>query len=91
MLAGQLLSFDMETEEETHRLKKQKQSKKMQFSSNDLHVLALARVSGARLLYSEDRKLQRDFTKILRGKVYSKVDHQHLFKKRLCRKPLHRL
>ena len=29
--------------------------------SDDAHVLALARVSGARLLYTNDRDLQRDF------------------------------
>ena len=29
--------------------------------SNDPHVIALAQVSGARLLYSNDRNLQRDF------------------------------
>ena len=29
--------------------------------SNDAHVLALARVSGARLLYTNDRALQEDF------------------------------
>ncbi len=29
--------------------------------SNDLHVIALARASGARILYSKDRKLQDDF------------------------------
>ncbi len=45
-------------------------------ASNDLHVLALAQASGARLLYSNDRALQRDFkNKNLidrpRGKVYS--------------------
>ena len=44
--------------------------------SDDHHVLALAQLSGARLLYSNDRKLQQDFgTKRLidqpRGKVYS--------------------
>lgn len=43
--------------------------------SDDEHVLALASLSGARLLYSRDRKLQRDFKdpKLLnspRGKVY---------------------
>ena len=31
------------------------------YRSNDPHVLALARVSGARLLYTNDRRLQRDF------------------------------
>ncbi len=44
--------------------------------SNDPHVLALAQVSGARLLYSNDRDLQQDFgdRRLVdqpRGKVYS--------------------
>lgn len=44
--------------------------------SNDPHILALAVVSGARLLYSNDRPLQQDFTNSAlinqpRGKVYS--------------------
>lgn len=47
-----------------------------EFKSNDPHVLALAQASGARLLYSNDKTLQRDFkNKRLidqpRGKVYS--------------------
>lgn len=46
------------------------------FKSNDPHVLALAQASGARLLYSNDGDLQRDFGKKElidrpRGKVYS--------------------
>ena len=46
------------------------------YMSDDPHVIALAQVSGARLLYSNDRALQKDFkTKRLidnpRGKVYS--------------------
>ena len=45
-------------------------------ASDDPHVVALAQVSGARLLYSNDRKLQKDFrNKQLiddpRGSVYS--------------------
>lgn len=44
-------------------------------TSNDPHVIALAQVSGARLLFTDDRTLQRDFTnKSLidqpRGKIY---------------------
>ena len=44
--------------------------------SNDEHVLALARVSGARLLFTNDRALQQDFrdTSIVggtRGRVYT--------------------
>ena len=49
--------------------------------SDDPHVIALAQVSAARLLYSNDNKLQRDFkNKTLidgpRGKVYSTGKHQ---------------
>lgn len=44
--------------------------------SNDIHVIALAQISGARLLYSNDMALHKDFrNKRLidkpRGKVYS--------------------
>lgn len=47
--------------------------------SDDPHVLALAQISGARLLYTNDKDLQRDFTsKGLidnpRGKVYSTLE-----------------
>ena len=50
-------------------------------SSDDPHVIALAQVSGARLLYSNDKKLHRDFkNKTLiddpRGKVYSTLKDQ---------------
>ena len=69
-----------------------------QCESDDLHVIALAQVSGARLLYSNDRKLQKDFAnKNLinnpRGKVYSTIKSRHfeeshkrlLKRKDLCR------
>ena len=49
--------------------------------SDDPHVLALAFVSGARLLYTNDPRLQRDFTNPAlirpRGKVYSTAVHRH--------------
>ena len=67
--------------------------------SNDVHVIALARVSHVRLLYSNDAKLQEDFDdKILidrpRGKVYSTTENSEfdrgkqklLARKRLCRR-----
>ena len=66
--------------------------------SDDEHVIALAQISGARLLYSNDSDLQDDFRdKALidqpRGKVYSTTDrddltraHQRLLANRnLCR------
>ena len=45
-------------------------------TSNDPHVIALAQVSGARLLYSNDHRLRKDFqnTELLSappGKIYS--------------------
>ncbi len=51
--------------------------------SNDHHVLALAQVSGARLLCSHDGALQQDFRdpKLIgkpRGKVYQRRQHSRL-------------
>ena len=51
------------------------------YLSNDPHVLALAQVSGARLLYSNDNALQRDFKdkKLIdnpRGKIYSTLKNK---------------
>ena len=48
------------------------------YRSDDPHILALAQVSGARLLYSNDSNLQQDFgnRKLIdnpRGKVYSTI------------------
>ena len=60
-------------------------------TSDDPHILALAQLSGARLLYSKDVNLQHDFkNKQLidnpRGKVYSAHNHTHLLKnKNLCK------
>ena len=51
--------------------------------SNDKHVLALARVSGARLLFTNDRVLQDDFRnrRIIpnpRGRIYTTVEHSDI-------------
>lgn len=53
--------------------------------SNDLHVIALARISGARLLCSSDRDLHKDFKnrRLLakpRGRVYQSADHDRLLR-----------
>lgn len=54
--------------------------------SNDSHVVALARVSGARLLCSEDKALHTDFknANVLRpkGKIYQDSTHRHLLTRR---------
>lgn len=57
--------------DETERLKRNRACK-----SNDEHVIALARIGGARLLYTNDQALQDDFDneKLVndpRGKVYT--------------------
>ena len=51
--------------------------------SNDAHVLALARVSGARLLFTNDQALQEDFGNRAiiqepRGRVYTTRLHQEV-------------
>ena len=56
-----------------------------QCRSNDAHVVALARVSGARLLCSEDKLLHADFDnrELInnpRGKVYQDSSHAHLLR-----------
>jgi len=53
--------------------------------SNDPHVVALARVSGARTLCTHDRDLQRDFRnpQLLskpRGSIYQRQDHARLLR-----------
>lgn len=53
--------------------------------SNDIHILAIARTGGVRLLCSNDKDLHTDFTnpKILsnpRGSVYQESTHQHLIR-----------
>lgn len=53
--------------------------------SNDTHLIALARVSGARILCTDDEAATRDFKnrKLVdtpRGKVYRTARHAHLLK-----------
>ena len=51
--------------------------------SDDPHILALAQVSGARLLFTNDRTLQGDFRdrRIIanpRGRIYTTVEHSDI-------------
>jgi hypothetical protein len=51
--------------------------------SNDAHIIALARVSGARILCSHDEDLHKDFTNPSlianpRGHIYQNSKHSHL-------------
>ncbi len=61
----------------------------LRLRSNDAHILALAKLSGARILYSRDRKLHQDFKNpaiIDGGMVYTKWDQRKLLFKNPCRK-----
>jgi hypothetical protein len=58
--------------------------------SDDQHVLALAKVSGARLLVTDDGALQSDFgdpalIRQPRGKVYKNARHNRLLDRRCAR------
>ncbi len=60
--------------------------------SDDPHVLALARASGTRLLFTRDAALMADFkNKALidrpRGKVYASASNSGLLKRSVCRPP----
>ncbi|MDE0250694.1 MAG: PIN domain-containing protein [Gammaproteobacteria bacterium] len=53
-----------------------------QCQSDDSHVVALAQISGARLLYSNDKDLHKDFKNPIlinnpRGKIYSTNEYHH--------------
>ncbi len=57
--------------------------------SNDAHILALARRSGARLLYTGDQDLMKDFKdgKVItgpRGRVYSDARNRRLLTRKAC-------
>lgn len=57
--------------------------------SDDAHVLALARESGARLLYTHDSPLMRDFKDkgiidAPRGKIYSGAQNAGLLSSKIC-------
>ncbi len=71
------------------RLDEEEQGLATAIRSDDPHVLALARVSGARLLYTDDGDLMTDFkTKRFidrpRGKVYSSVANRNLLSRTRC-------
>jgi hypothetical protein len=56
-----------------------------QCKSNDNHVIALARISGARLLCSHDKELHKDFRNVSivpepRGHIYQTAKHKDLLR-----------
>lgn len=75
--------------------RKMAQLRKGSILSNDSHILALAQASGARLLYSNDKKLHEDFKNkdlgfiysTLRSKKFTPARKKLLEKKDLCPSP----
>lgn len=55
-----------------------------QLQSDDPDIIALAQVSGVRLLVSGDQKLHADFKNIVGGSIYQTQRHTHLLKRDIC-------
>ena len=71
------------------RLDEEEQGLEEEIKSADPHVLALARVSGARLLYTADYDVMTDFKNKRfidqpRGKVYSSAANRNLLRRTKC-------
>ena len=75
--AGRLRIIDKEKVNEI-------ESKLTGLSSNDKHIIALAIVSGVKLLVGGDKDLRDDFKKIVRGKIYKGKRHKHLLRQDTC-------
>lgn len=53
--------------------------------SDDPHIIAIAILSGARLLYSHDQLLHMDFSRLApKGKIYQSENHAHLLQSAPC-------
>lgn len=57
-----------------------------ELKSDDPDIVALALVSGVKLLVTGEQKgnLHKDFKKIARGKVYRRKEHHRLLRKDIC-------
>lgn len=72
---------------EAEAIRKMRSTGTLRVRSNDIHLLALARIAGARLLFSRDRKLRDDFKDPLlingpRGKVLNSTLDSNLTRAR---------
>lgn len=84
LLSGTLVEYsERQTEEALATIRSE------DLRSDDPHVLALARASGARILFSRDERLHDDFKnrRILpgeKGKIYQCKDHVHVLDEGAC-------
>lgn len=94
-LAGKLIRLnDEQVEKRTAEIERAES-----IESDDPHILAVAQIGGARLLYSNDQGLHADFGKKdlidkPRGKVYSTLvntdfteHHRNMLRRNVCRNP----
>ena len=57
---------------------------KYKLKSNDIHILGLAKASNTKLLCSNDKDLQKDFKKIIKGNIYTNEKNKALLTKDIC-------
>ena len=55
-----------------------------ELKSDDIHVLGLAKASGTKLLCSQDKKLHKDFKKVVNGSIYQNKGHKSLLTYDAC-------
>ena len=66
-------------------LREQKRiQRKHDLTSNDPHILALAKIGHVQVLVSQDQKLGNDFSSICGGKIYKRKNHKHLLQNLRC-------
>ena len=75
--AGKLKDFSREAVE-------QRKKELSGLRSNDPDIIALAQVSGVRVLVSSDTNLHADFKSIIKGKIYQTEAHWRLLRGDLC-------
>ncbi len=84
--SAKLIPYDKLREKEIEL----RESKRLK--SDDSHILALAKAAGARLLYTNDHNLMKDFKNGMilnkpKGKVYSRKSNADLLHRSICKTP----
>ena len=71
--------------QEIAEIKQKVKKQGYKLKSNDIHIVALAKASGSKLLCSEDQKLHKDFQKLIdNGSIYQYKSHKKLLKANMC-------
>lgn len=75
--AGKMKNFSIEEV-------KNEENNLPELESDDPHIIALALVSGVRVLVSMDRDLHTDFKGVVGGKVYQTKSHRRMLRNDTC-------